>query len=181
MITVTIPNLDSIMRMLPSEPKARTVLMRAINRSASAGRTQATKAVRKEYILKAGKVNASAKITKASAATLMAKIEWRGTQVNIAEFKTNPKRRPTKRLKRQMAVSVKKGKTSTYKGAYVGTSGKVFRRTSKARLPVKPVLGPAIPQLMGADKVREDIQKRTLEIFKKRVDHELRRMLGGNT
>ncbi len=178
MITVTIPNLDSILRQLPDERKARTVLMRAINRSSTAGKTVASKTVRKEYILKAGKVNEATKVSKASVSKLEASIKWTGKQVNIADYRITPKKRPKKQTKRQMTVQIKKGRKATYKGAFIGRNGKVFRRLTKKRLPIKPIYGPSVSQLMGADKVRTEIQKRTLEVLVKRVDHEVGRMLG---
>ena len=178
MITVTIPNLDTILRQLPDEKKARTVLMRAINRSATSGKTVASKAVRAEYILKAAKVKEATKVTKASTSSLESTIKWTGKQMNVADYRITPKVRPKKRSKRQMTVEVKKGSKATYKGAFIGKGGKVFRRTSKKRLPIKPIYGPSVSQLMGADKVRTEIQKRTLEVLIKRVDHEVARMLG---
>lgn len=178
MINVTIPNLDSILRRLPNEMKARTVLMRSINRSAASGKTIASKKVRQEYVLKAGTVNQATKIAKASTSSLEAKITWKGPMVNLKNFRINPKTRPKRKTKRQMVAEVKKGKKAAYKGAFIGPNGQVFRRTTKKRFPIKPVYGPSIPHLMGADQVREETQKRTLEVLIKRVDHEINRMIG---
>lgn len=177
MISVTIPDLASVLKRLPNEAKARTVLQRAINRSATSGKTIASKKVREEYVLKAGKINEATKIKKASSAKLEANITWRGPMVNLKNFKITPRTRPKRKSKRQMTAEVKKGKKSVYKGAFIGPNGQVYRRLTKKRLPIAPVYGPSIPHLMGADKVRSEVQKRTLDVLIKRVDHEISRML----
>lgn len=177
MISVEIPNLKDIIAKLPDERKARIVLMRAINRSVPAGKLAASKEVRKEYNVKASKINEATKVTKASTSTLMAKIRWSSPMVNLANFKISPSKRPKKQPKKQMTVQVKKGSKSTYKGAFIGSNGQVFRRVGKARLPIKPLYGPAISQLMGAEKVKEATVTRTQEILALRVEHEIGRMM----
>lgn len=177
MISIEIPDLKDVLDRLPTVDKTKTVLMRAINRSVPAAKTAASKEVRKEYVLKAAKINEATKITKATTSTLTAKIRWSGPMVNIANYKITPRQRPKRRTKRQMTVEIKRGQKSTYKGAFIGPNARVFRRTTKKRLPIKPIYGPAISHLMGAKPVTEAATKRAQEILDKRIEHEIKRML----
>lgn len=177
MISVEIPNLKDILKQLPNEAKVKTVLARAINRSLPAARLAASKKVREEYVLKAGDINKATKITKANTATLSGKIRWSGPMTNLASYKISPRNRPKRRTKRQMTAEVKKGSRATYKGAFIGPNAKVFKRIGKKRLPIRPIYGPAISQLMGAEGVRKTIIEKTQDVLHKRVEHEVNRMM----
>lgn len=172
-------NIDEVLRRLPDEKKVKTASMRAINRAAQAGRTQATKEVRSEYIVKAKTVNSIAKVKKSNTSNLEANIKWSGEMLPIHEFKVTPKRQNNARKNRpQLRVQVsKKSGAATYKGAYVGTSGYVWKRKTQKRLPVRGILGPAVAFLINAEPVKERITKRTQEILEKRIEHEVNRML----
>lgn len=174
MIRVEIPNLEEIIRQLPDAKSAKTVLVRSINRALITGRSEASKKVRQEYILKAAKITEVTRITKANTATLSGRINWNAPMTNLKNFKVKaPKQNPTKK---KLQAAIVKGKMVTYNGAFGGPNGQVFKRVTKDRLPIKPVYGPSIAQLMRSDKVTAHTSLKAHEMLMKRISHEIGRM-----
>lgn len=172
-------NLDEVMKQLPDENDARAASSRAINRAIQSGRTQATKEVRKDYYIKAGKVNSIAKVRRSTRANLEADVKWSGEMIPLHEFRVKPKKQNNSKKNRpqvQAQVSKKSG-YAVYAGTYVGTSGYVWKRKTNRRLPVRAILGPAVAHLLNAEPVKQRIMDRTQEILDKRLEHEIKRML----
>lgn len=172
-------NLDEVMKKLPDENDARAAASRAINRAIQSGRTQATKEVRKDYIIKASKVNSIAKVTKSTRANLEADVKWSGAMIPLHEFKITPSKQNNAKKKRpQVKAQVsKKSGYAVYTGTYVGSSGYVWKRKTNKRLPVRAILGPAVAHLLNAEPVKQRVIDRTQEILDKRLEHEINRML----
>ena len=172
-------NLDEVMKKLPDENDARAASSRAINRAVQSGRTQATKEVRKDYIIKARKVNEIAKVRKSTRANLEAEVKWSGAMIPLHEFKISPKKQNNSKKNRpQLKAQVsKKSGFAVYAGTYVGTSGYVWKRKTNKRLPVRAILGPAVAHLLNAEPVKQRIMDRTQEILDKRLEHEINRMI----
>lgn len=172
-------NIDEIIKKLPNESDARKAASRAINRSLQAGRTQATREVRADYNVKAKAVNSIAHVRKSNSSNTTGEIKWSGEMLPLHEFKTKPKKQNNSKSKRPPVTAQvsKKSGWATYKGAYVGTSGFVWKRKTNKRLPVRGILGPAVAHLLNSKNVQERIINRTSEILEKRLDHEINRML----
>lgn len=54
-----------------------------------------------------------------------------------------------------------------------------MRKKKKGRLPVKSIYGPAVPQLFQNKQVEAEMEKEGIEMFEKRLWHELDRIVGG--
>ncbi|QHJ79162.1 MAG: hypothetical protein [Caudoviricetes sp.] len=177
-MSVTV-NLDEIIKKLPTEKEARLAASRAINRASQSSRTQATKEVRKDYIIKAGRVNSIAKVRRSNSSNLEAEVNWSGEMIPLHEFRVKPKKQNNSKRRRpqvQAQISKKSG-YATYKGTYIGSSGFVWKRKTVKRLPVRAILGPAVAHLLNADAVKQRIMDRAEEILDKRLEHEINRML----
>ncbi len=86
-----------------------------------------------------------------------------------------------KSLKRKgVFVSIKKGIETNVPNGFVSTSGIFMKRQGKDRYPLKGIYGPALPQMFGNETVMNAMQKEGMEMYEKRLYHELERALGGN-
>jgi hypothetical protein len=162
--------------------KTPTALSRAINRAASNAKTNASKKAREQYNIKAKDVNSTFKITNANKSSLGAVIKSTGERIPLIKFKVSPSKPNTKKPPKVLKVEVKKGGLKELVGAFVANvnGNKVFRRASGARLPIQQLFGPAVPQMLGTDNIREFIQNEASKVFDQRLDHEIERILGGN-
>ena len=55
----------------------------------------------------------------------------------------------------------------------------IYVRTTKKRFPIKPLFGPAIPQMMGIDDVVKKLETVAQKRLDKRLDQEIRAVLMG--
>ena len=86
-----------------------------------------------------------------------------------------------KSLKRKgVFVSIKKGTETKVPNGFVSASGIFMKRQGKDRYPLKGIYGPALPQMFGNETVMNAMQKEGMEMYEKRLYHELERALGGN-
>lgn len=163
--------------------KTNLVLVRALNRAASNVGTNASKKAREQYNVKAKDVKETINIARASKSTLGAVIKSVGERLPLIKFKVSPSAPRPKNPPKVLRVSVKKGGLKELVGGFVANvnGNKVFKRTSSARLPIQQLFGPAVPQMLGTDNIREYIENEASRVFDDRLDHEIQRMLGGNS
>lgn len=128
----------------------------ALNKVRKEAATAAVKVLAKDMGLAQNKIKPAVSETKASLNDPVASIGFSGRALNLIRFNARQVKK---------GVSAKAwGKTRTYKGAFIANSGRtVFTRTTKKRLPIKPLYGPSIPKTFVegtadkalADKVRD--------------------------
>lgn len=146
---------------------ARTVMARALNHEGDKGRTKVKRALVKQTGIRYGKINAAMKTIRASSARLTYILEARGDETNIAQFGA-----------RQGAKGVSAapwGKRRVFKSTFF-VGGRVFRRTGKARLPIKGVYGPNIARELVKDETAATFKAGSAGIAD-RVAHEIARVL----
>ena len=162
--------------------KAPTALSRAINRAAANAKTNASKKVVEKYNIKAKDVKATINITKANKSSLGSVVKSVGERIPLIKFKVSPSTPRPKNPPKILKVSVKKGGLKELVGAFVAdvNGNKVFKRTSKSRLPIQQLYGPAVPQMLGTDNTREYIENEYTKVFDQRLDHEIKRIMEGN-
>lgn len=99
----------------------------------------------------------------------------------LTAFQLRPRRATTKR--QAFSVSVRRGSGGGIERGFVnaGQGGRLaaLQREETARYPVRLLYGPAAPQMLGDEGVREEIEARATEILGRRFDHEIGRMLRG--
>lgn len=158
--------------------QAPTAISRALNRAATNVNSNIKKELRKEYNIKAGDIGATLSTLKANKASLKAEVKSSGALIPLDKFKVSPKTVNPKR-KSQIKIGVKKDGLKTVLGAFVAeVSGKkVFQRKGKSRLPIKRLFGPSIPQMLGNEEIRSEIERQGQETFYKRLEHEISRIL----
>jgi hypothetical protein len=158
--------------------KAPNAIANALNRALTTVAAQVSREVRKEYNIKAKDVKATLSKTRASRANLSAIVRSQGEVVPLDRFKVSPKT-PQPKRKKPIKVAVKKtGLKPLLRAFVVDLHGiKVFRRKTKHRLPIQRLFGPSIPQMLGNEEILNKINREGKEMFYKRLDHEINRIL----
>lgn len=173
-------NLDDLIKRLPSEKTARTVVWRALNRGVTAGQTHAARELARNYAIKVSRAKHSSGIKKASVNTPEATIVFRGKPLNISHFRVLPgKPQPARRPVLRAVIRKSKGPVEI-EGAFLANlrSGvRGARRKGKPRLPIEGVFGPSVPSMISAEGIRENVLERMREVVIKRLDHEVTREL----
>lgn len=181
MIQIRLENIERIEQLFENTPReAKTVLWRAINRSATAVKTRTSVTIRKHYIVKAEDVKKRIKIRKASLNNLSAQIRASGPVTPIMKFDV----RPTSPKNSQVTARVlKQGSRKKIDSGFIARTGNghvnVFTRVGSSRFPIQGRYGPSIAQMMGKDVLIEDITDRGQTVLNERLDHELNRLLQG--
>lgn len=159
--------------------KAPNVLTSALNRTVTSVASSVRKEVRSQYNIKAGDINQTITKVKANRSSLTATVYSKGSPIPLDRFKISPKTVQPKR-KKPIKVGVKKGGLKTTVGAFVAEINgiKVFQREGKKRLPVKRLYGPSVPQMLGGQEVVNRINTQGAEMFNRRLDHDINRLLG---
>ena len=95
----------------------------------------------------------------------------RGTRQYVGKYKA-------KQTKKGIFVSVKKGQGGIIARSF-SNNGTFMQRTSPSRFPIKTLRGPAAPQLFENPEVMEEMSRAAIQMYEKRVEHELGRLIGG--
>lgn len=142
--------------------KAPTILKQALNATAKDARSMLAEQAKEIYVIQKSRFNKAMTIKNASSRKLEALVIATGTPMELIDFKTNPKAPSTGANRPE----VTKGKVLTASGlkrlevgnikAFVAkfSSGHVsiVQRRTAARLPIKKLLSPSIPKMIGNEK-----------------------------
>jgi hypothetical protein len=151
------------------EGQARTALSRALNHEGNKGRTQVKRALVKQTGIKYGAVNKAMATIRATPATLTYTLKARGDETNIAWFGG---------VQRRKGVSAAPWhKRRIFRHSFiVPRFSRAFIRTSKSRLPIRPLYGPNLARELVKDSSAAAWQSGVANIVA-RVGHEVGRML----
>lgn len=142
--------------------KAPTVLKQALNATAKDARSMLAEQAKEIYVIQKSRFNKAMEFEPAKSSNLSATITAKGKPLELIDFKTNPKVPSTGANRPE----VTKGKVLTASGlkrlevgnikAFVAkfSSGHVsiVQRRTAARLPIKKLLSPSIPKMIGNEK-----------------------------
>lgn len=158
--------------------KTPNVVSSALNRAVTNIASNISKEVRKEYFIKAKDVKQTLTKNKSNRSTLSASVISSGETIPLDRFKVSPKTVKPKR-KKPIKVAVQKTGLKELVGAFVADINgiKVFERVGDERLPIRRLFGPSVPQMLGNEEIREQIDREGQETFYKRLDHEIKRIL----
>lgn len=159
--------------------KAPDAMTRALNRAVEAARTAAVREIRQDYVIKAKEARGTMRIVKASKRTLSAELRSRGHLIPLDHFRYKPKQPRPKNPPKALQVQVKKTGYKDLLHAFVAdiNGPKIWQRVGKSRLPIRRLMGPAVPQMLGQENVRAKVLEKALGTYKKRLDHEINRIL----
>jgi len=155
----------------------------ALNRAAIAGRAAAVKKARESYYISAAEVRSTITITNARKDRLITSIRSKGTRRELINYKTLPNTIKTGKKIAVLMVAVKKSTgVKPIPGAFIqkGTSSgqlHVLKRDGSDRYPIHIKYGPSVPEMLGTNNVRAEVEERANTILASRLDHEITRLL----
>jgi hypothetical protein len=178
--------------------KARTM---ALNEAGKAGKTEAARAIAKQYVLTQAEIKQTLSI-ELNPAQKYVDIKSNGKRFPLIRFaeKKVSMREITRRAKAgeidkyklrhggvvaknmRVRVKIRKGHTTTLKHAFyaVMPNGHVgiYERAAKGRLPIKEMAGVAVPQLFTQKDVKKAVLERATEVYYARFKHHIERFKG---
>lgn len=182
MINVELVNLKKVQLALRNQPeKINLVLSRAINRAATNAKSNMSKKVREEYVVKASDVKKTINISKATSSNPSATVKSTGNRLDLVDFKLTPKNL----FKGQNNYSVQVHKSGGLKKVpgFAAASNKwgLFMRAGAKQYPIKRLMGPSVPQMIGHESVITWIEQEASSMLNQRVQHELEQVLGARS
>lgn len=167
---------------------AEKAIARAINRALEGARTDAVKAICREYQIKPTDVRRTFHIARARPGKLEAQVISTGGAIPLIKFKVSPKSPPSQKKKtpqeRKVVVAgVRFGTAENMPYSFIvraknGYTG-VFSRVGDRSLPIKQRYGPAVPQMLGHENVLRFIEERAHERLDKELQHQIDYLFGG--
>lgn len=154
----------------------KKIIVRTTNRTASTIKTEMSRSVREEYIIKSSDVKNSIKIVKADNQHLNAIVRSTGHKIPLYKFRVSPKEPQNSKKRKAYKVKVKKnGKLKKLEHAFVADikARGVYERIGKARTPTRTLYGPSIPEMFNNKKINEYVTNLAQSIFSKRISHEI--------
>ncbi len=166
-------------QLLSHIPKGlQTALKYSGKRTLEMMRTDAVQAVTREYVIKPGKVRKTITIR---ANQLGGMFMSRGRRVNLSDYRISPKKIP---VRHGLTAQVKhEGGMKTIPRGFLipgRNSGKLlaFSRIGRARMDIKQLVSPAVPQMLENEEVSQEILNEAEKNFADRLRHEVMRQLG---
>ncbi|PKL00063.1 MAG: hypothetical protein CVV56_08085 [Tenericutes bacterium HGW-Tenericutes-1] len=156
------------------------VMSRAINRATANMKTTANKEARILYHLKSKDISTTFTLKKASKSNLKALVISKGSKLGLEKYKVSPTQPKPGKAPKVLKVAVKKDGLKPIEGAFVADIHgiKIFKRTTKNRLPITRKMGPSVPQILKNKDIVKSTEKAAMKIYKTRLDHEIKRVLG---
>jgi hypothetical protein len=168
--------------------KTPNVLARAINRVVSNVGKNIKKNVRENYEISSRDVGETLDLEKANKNRLVGRVVSTGNLIPIYNFKMTPNIPWQQMSATPLEYRVKIKKKEGYKkitGMFVQIlkkTGKIstFERVDKNHYPLRDVYSLSVPQMIGNKEVLDKIEKEANETLRKRVNHEVERMISNN-
>ena len=166
------------LKMLPQQLGAPNVLKNALNSTARKVRQQIIKDSKGRYALKEKKaLQSESKILSASASTLEAAVLAKGPMRDIMDFMTQPNTDTAAAAAKVLNSGAMKPLEAGGLKAFITT----FRSGHTAivqRLPVKKLLSPAVPHMMGNEEVRAEAEALAYETLQREIGKRIEQLTG---
>jgi hypothetical protein len=170
-ITIT----DQVSERLRALGLGMTLAMaRAVNRTMQSVRTETVRRLADDVGLPQREIRKSLELRKATRNDLRAELTVSGRRIPLIAFHA-----------RQTRAGVSyglRGGRGVAPSAFIATmrSGHrgVFRRRSRARLPIDELRGPSLPHVFGARRIREALWAVVDEVYPRNLDHEIAFLAG---
>lgn len=142
--------------------KAPTVLKQALNATAKDARSMLAEQAKEVYVIQKSRFNKAMTIKNASNRKLEALVISTGSPLELIDFKTNPKtpstgaNRPEVTTGKVLAASglkrLEKGNIKAFVAKFASGHVSIVQRRGTSRLPVKKLLSPSVPKMIGNEK-----------------------------
>lgn len=161
-------------------------LRAALSRGSQTARAEATRQLKKRYVIKAGDIRSSGKVffKAPGAGGLIGELKFAGNRIPLYKFDVDPK--TPAGINGFKSIVKGHGRTDTspaaFENAFIAKmkSGHigVFERETDKALPIRQVMGLSVPEMVGSYESRETILDKATETIEKRLEHEIARIIG---
>lgn len=162
-------HVESILQRFMNTGKLSTAIKQASRRAAITARKAGAQEIRNTYTMKAGTIKSATSLSTEAWGTTL---HVRGPEEPVTKYKAA-------RRKKGIFVSIKKGSGSIVPRSFDMTGRGFVAREGKPRHPVTGLFGPAVPQLYGNPDVVSRMTQEGMDMYEKRLLHELERLAGG--
>ena len=186
-----IQKLDS----LPDQIAAPNILKNAINSTARKVRKQLVKDAKGEYAIKNTKIltdesEGGPKVLTATTASMSAGIRSRGPMQEIMSFMTRPNQGTGAAAAQVLASGSMKplemNGLKAFLATFVNENSKgertehtaIVQRRGRERLPLKKLMSPAVPHMLGNENVRAQAEALAYETLQGEIDKRVQKVLG---
>ena len=172
---------------LPDQIAAPNILKNAINSTARKVRKQLVKDAKGEYAVKNTKAlkdesQGGPKVLTATTANMSAAIQSRGPMQDIMAFMTRPNTKTGATAAQVLASGGMKplemGDLKAFVTKFASGHVAIVQRKGAERLPVKKLLSPAVPLMLGNETVRNQAEVLAYEILQGEIDKRIQKVLG---
>lgn len=178
--------LKKIIRQLDSLPDmiaAPNILKNALNSTARQVRKQIIKDSKDRYALKEKKaLQTESKTLSASVSTLEAAVLAKGSMRDIMDYMTRPNTASgaaaAKILNESDMKSLEVGSLKAFVTKFASGHVAIVQRRGKERLPVKKLLSPAVPHMMGNEEVRGQAEILAYDILQAEIRKRIEQIAG---
>lgn len=152
-MNIHLENWEYIMKLLQdSGKKPKPIIKKAVNEAAAKAKEKVYEGVKREYTIKSSAFSKKdLSVKKATVSRLYAQLEISGSPFSLPKaYKTakNRKRTPAKAaVKRGALKPLQKGGLKGFVSKMSSSHKGIFQRTSKARFPIKELMGPSVSKL----------------------------------
>lgn len=172
---------------LPDQIAAPNILKNAINSTARKVRKQLVKDAKGQYAIKDTKALkdeslGGPKVLTATTANMSAAIRSRGPMQDIMAFMTRPNTK-TGAAAAQVLTSggmkpLEMGDLKAFVTKFASGHVAIVQRKGAERLPVKKLLSPAVPFMLGNETVRGQAEALAYETLQSEIDKQIQKVLG---
>ena len=173
----------ALRQILSQSPQA---VSRAVNRTMDGLRTDAVRETSKKYFVKAKDVRSSITFRKATAGNLMGVMMSKGKRHSLADYQLTPSSpKPGSKTQLKGAVKREGGLKSLGPAFLVKRAGgryfpfyRVGSGSGNRYKGIQSLISPSMPQIIKNEETVEAMERGAEERFAKRLDHEIKQLLG---
>lgn len=173
---------------LPDQIAAPNLLKNALNATARKVRKQIVKDAKGQYAIRNTKIlkeerQGAPKVLTATAANMSAVIRSRGPMQDIMTFMTRPNQGTDAAAAQVLASGsmkpLERGGLKAFVTKFASGHVAIVQRKGTKRLPVKKLLSPAVPMMLGNETVRSQAETLAYETLQGEIDKRIAKVLGG--
>lgn len=174
------------LKTMPDQIAAHKILKNALNAAARKVRKQFVKDAKGEYAIKDASAmkdesKGAPKVLTATAANMSAAIRSRGPMQDIMAFMTRPNTKTgaaaAKVLKSGSLTTLEMDGLKAFVTRFANGHVAIVQRKGADRLPIKKLLSPAVPHMLGNETVRAQAEALVYETLQAEIDKRIQKIL----
>lgn len=152
----------------------------ALGRTLTHAKASISKSVRQEYNVKAARIKSSISVERQSTGLgTKGIVRVRGSNLLASNFLVRPKTDTTGSKRRLVRLGIRRGRFKNVESGFIA-KGRLVQRVGARSYPLAPVFGPSVAAMAGNQDVVQNVQNSCEEMFVRRFEHEVSRLLEKN-